>query len=110
MNNQKRSHLHECRLLEDKRETFETEAKEIDGYTLTKTPEKATDTFGSTDKTVTYVYKQDEDSKVPIVKDQIAPTDSEENLTVTVEEGPSDKKDNTHNFPNTATPITHSYL
>lgn len=39
-------------------EDYTTEAKTIDGYTLTETPENATGTFSDTAQTVSYVYEK----------------------------------------------------
>lgn len=39
-------------------ETYTSEAKEIDGYTLTATPENAAGKFTETEQTVTYIYKK----------------------------------------------------
>ncbi|WP_439443112.1 MucBP domain-containing protein [Listeria aquatica] len=46
-------------------EDYTTEAKTIDGYTLTETPENATGTFSDTAQTISYVYEKES----PVAKD-----------------------------------------
>ena len=47
-------------------DSYETQAKEIDGYVLKETPENAKGTFGTDPQTVTYVYEKAEAAPVTV--------------------------------------------
>ncbi|TYU79242.1 class 1 internalin InlJ [Listeria monocytogenes] len=48
-------------------DTYTTEPKTIDGYTLTTTPDNATGTFNTSSQTVTYVYTKNIEAAEPVI-------------------------------------------
>ncbi|MGM8213776.1 MucBP domain-containing protein [Virgibacillus sp. W0430] len=93
-------------------DSYMTQTKEIDGYTLKETPTNASGTFGSTRITVTYVYKIDQEPNEISDTDVEEPTnqpnkdstnnetDEEEDSVVTIKEA-----DKENALPKTSTSI-----